>query len=238
MNGDLTRLAQAYVDRRFPQRAVESIASVIASGLRWDEEYCRRVAACFDQAPLFGCDARLTRLYDRFKQENLQQYQVVLDAGIAVEPWLSPGQPYPGSAELRGSVRSTGVLHVYLTSAGHGPGPARRRHPMLAPSGIVASGVEFSHNDIFRAVHDIFGHVMSGGSFAPRGEFKASFVHMRMYPDEVHPVLFTEQIAQICWFFFGPKCPAGQYPEQKVFEFPRHYLDEFRNLFTVRRGAA
>ena len=176
------------------------------------------------------------RRYGRFHCENLQQYQAILDAGITVQPWPGPGQPYRGSADLCTSVRSTGVLHVFLTSAGHGPGRTVVAHPMLEPSGIVVDGVEFSHNDVFRAVHDIFGHVMPDNSFSARGEFKASFCHMRMYSDDVHPVLFTEQTAQICWFFFGPHGDTdGQrpYPEQKVFEFPQHFLDTFNSMFVT-----
>jgi len=97
-------------------------------------------------------------------------------------------------------------------------------------------GVQLCHNDVFRAAHDIFGHVVPGNSFSADGEFKASFCHMWLYSEDVHPVLFTEQIAQICWYFFGPHRAAGgrpRYPKQKVFEFPRHYLDTFKNLFVI-----
>jgi hypothetical protein len=233
VDAELIGLAQAYLERR-GARGVDGPDSIAATprwSLDWDEVYCRRVADHFDRAPLFACDSALSRLYDRFKRENLQQYQVVLDAGIAVEPWLRPGQPYRGSAELRAAVRNTGVLHVYLTSSGHGTEPAPREHPMLAPSGVEAGGVPFTHNDVFRAVHDIFGHVMFGHDFSPRGEFRAAFTHLRMYPGAVHPVLFTEHLAQICWFFFGPHAGERRYPPQKVVRLPGSLLAAYRGLF-------
>ncbi|MBF6129684.1 crotonobetainyl-CoA--carnitine CoA-transferase [Nocardia brasiliensis] len=232
MAAELADLAQAYVDHHLPADG-GALAASAACTLDWDEDYCRRVAAYFDQAPRLAYDPPLARRYDRFKRENLQQYAVVADAGIAVRPWPAPGQPYRSSAELRASVRTRGELYVYLTSAGHGPGPDKEFHPLLEPSGIVVEGVELCHNDVFRVVHDVFGHVMSGHGFSARGEFGAAFCHMGMYSASVHPVLFTEQVAQICWYFFGPYADERRYPPQKVFQFPRRYLTEFRKLFQL-----
>jgi hypothetical protein len=234
MVAELTAVAQEYVDRWSPRtgaRPIESLADVRPS---WDEDYCRRVAESFDRAPRLALDAGLRRRYDRFKRENLQQYQAVRAAGITVRPWLAEGQPYRGSAELIESVRSAGVLYVYLTHVGHGPGGDRGFHPLREPSGVVVEGVELTHNDVFRAMHDLFGHVMFGHSFSARGEFKASYCHMRMYSPEVHTVLFTEQIAQICWYFYGPHLGRGagrRYPEQKVVQFPSRLIDQFTDLF-------
>lgn len=229
MDFTLTDLAQAHVDH--DGNAGPNIRSAAAATLRWDENYCRRVADYFEQAPLFELDADLSHGYEEFKRENLRHYRLVREAGITVHPWQSPGQPYRSAEELRAAVRSTGALHVFLTSSGHGPGPARDDHPMLEPSGITADGVEFCHNDVFRVVHDVFGHVMSGTGFSPQDELRASFCHLAMYPEAAHPVLFTEQVAQICWFFFGPHAGEGRYPEQKVFAFPPRYLTDFHALF-------
>ena len=196
------------------------------------EAFGRRVAEYYDRAPRRAGGTRLIDRYRRFKRQNLRQYQRILDSGVTVRPWLGPGQPYRDSGELRAAVLTTGRLHVYLTSSGHGDGDTSPDHPLLEPTGIVVDGVEFCHNDVFRAVHDIFGHVASGSGFSARGEFLASFCHMRMYPADVHPVLFTEQVGQVCWYFFGPAAHNGdrRYPEQKVFEFPQVFLDEFINL--------
>jgi hypothetical protein len=253
---DLVRLAQDYVDRR---SAASHLPAVTISGLAdlvvlLDEAYCRDVAEYFDHALRLAYNARLARLYDRMQWENRLQYQAILDAGVEIEPWLGPGQPYRSSQELVHRVRGTGTLYVYLTRDGHGPPGGASYHPLREPSGVTAQGVELTHNDVFRAVHDVFGHVMFGNSFGPRGEFKATYCHMHMYPEVVHPILFTEQIGQICWFFFGPHLldragnlpkpgdpgylPLGQrpYPEQKVFPFDHQYLDIFKRLFHVQES--
>ncbi|WP_328608879.1 crotonobetainyl-CoA--carnitine CoA-transferase [Amycolatopsis sp. NBC_00345] len=239
---DLTVVAGAYADRH-------PGAPGIAAGFRLDldEDYCREVAACYERAPRLAGSA--LRAYELLKAENLAQFRLIGEAGIDVRPWDGAGQPYRSSAELIERVLGTGVLLVHLTSVRHGPGPATGFHPMLAPSGISAHGVALCCNDLFRAVHDVFGHVMSGNHFGPRGEFRATFAHLGMYRREVHRVLLTEQIGQICWFYYGPHLlgrdgqprrrgdpayvppPRRPYPEQKVFELSQSHLDRFEGLF-------
>lgn len=233
---DLPGLARAYLDQWFPDGRSRTGALVADATLRWDEGYCRRVARWYDRAPVLAYDSRLRRLYDGFKRETVRQFHAIVEAGVRVVPWSRPGQPYRSSAELCESVRETGAIQVYLTSHGHGNAPAHGFHPLREPSGVIVDGVELAHNDLFRAVHDIFGHVMYGNTFSARGEFRAAFCHMGLYPEEVHPVLFTEQVAQICWYYFGPHLARGdrrRYPEQKVFEFPPAFLEQFKGMFAA-----
>ncbi|MGW3967461.1 crotonobetainyl-CoA--carnitine CoA-transferase [Amycolatopsis sp. NPDC005003] len=208
--------------------------------VRFDEAYCREVADVFEHAPHHVDDPALAGSYDRLIRESRQQYLALRDAGLEVRPWIGGGQPYRDSAELIAGVRGTGVLHVFLTRDGHGPGPQRAGHPMLGRSGIVAHGVDFTHNDVFRVVHDVFGHVLPGHGFGPRGEFKAAYCHMQVFSAEAHPALFTEQIGQVAWYFYGPHRRGDPprrtwpYAEQKVFPYDARYLTEFRRMFAVR----
>lgn len=209
------------------------------------EDYCAEVATYYDRAPVLDLSAPVRAGYDRLKAENLRLYRGILDRGITVRPWRGPGQPYRTSGELRREVERSRTLHLYLTSAGHGPRPPAFRHPLREGAGIAAGGIPLRHNDILRAVHDFYGHVLTGAGFGLAGEFEATFRQMQSYPPAVHPVLFTEQIGQICWFFCGPHLrtaagvlprpgapgylPPAQrpYPEQKVFPFPARFLDAF-----------
>ncbi|WP_320066159.1 hypothetical protein [Micromonospora sp. RTGN7] len=248
----LTAAAQAYVDRRpwLPGHGTPVDRPADPPG-PLDENLALRIAAAYHRAT--GPPDRATLAgYDRFKAENLAQLREASAAGIRVRPWRGPGQPYRDSAELRDRVRRSGTLAVYLTREGHGPGPVTAPHPLREPSPVTADGVVFTHNDVFRAVHDLFGHVMLGNSFGPRGEFRAAWGHLRMYSRQTHPVLFAEQVGQICWFFYGPHLldAAGRprspsdpgyvppsrrpYPEQKVTVLDRRLLEEFTSLFDGR----
>ncbi|WP_201294741.1 MULTISPECIES: crotonobetainyl-CoA--carnitine CoA-transferase [unclassified Nocardiopsis] len=246
---DFEAVAEDYVERRFPG-AGRSLRGLPGTRLDWDEEYCRAVAESFHRAPAAPAPPWLLRSYRSLQRESLMQFRALLDAGLRIEPWHGEGSPYADSGQLRRSVLSTGVLLVYLTRSGHGPRGTGGPHPMREPSPFRSGGVRFTHNDVFRAVHDVFGHVVHGNGFGPRGEFRATYCHMRMYPRDVHPVLFTEQVAQICWFYYGPHLadaegrlprrgepgyvppPERPYPEQKVVALSPELLRGFRALFT------
>jgi hypothetical protein len=250
-NAHVVALAQEYLDRVRPGHPTD-VARLARLRVRLDEEFCREVADHFARQRALAWDADLARRYALLQAENLRQYRAIVAAGIRVRPWLAQGQPYRDSRHLCESVRETSTLYVYLTRDGHGPGPAappESRHPMRKPSGVRLSGVDFCHNDIFRAVHDVFGHVMFGNSMGPVGEFHAAYCHLALYPLPAHPVLFTEQVSQICWFFYGshlrdragrlaPRGASGwvpparrPYPEQKVFACPPEFVERFKASF-------
>ena len=258
---DLRSVAQRYADQRVASAEAFCAGIIHAYPLsrlggvmvRLDEDFCREVAAYYEYAPTLDLNGSLITAYDQLKHQTVQQYHAIVDGGIEVKPWLGAEQPYRDSRQLRDSVSRTRKLHVYLSSAGHGPAEPGF-HPLREPSGVQVDGVEFCHNDLFRATHDIFGHVMFGNDFGPRGEFLAVFCQMHLYSLDAHHPLFTEQIGQICWFYYGPHLmdstgrlperghpgylPPRQrpYPEQKVFAFPQRFLDTFRDLFELERS--
>jgi len=244
----LGTVAAEYVHRWFPRR--RALAGFSAGlSVRLDEAYCREVAEYYERAPRLAWDAGLRWRYGRLAVESARQYRAVVGAGLRVLPWAGPSRPYRSSADLIEHVRTAGALYVQLTSHAHGPAGQAGFHPMRAKSGVVEGGVELCGNDLFRVVHDVFGHVLLGSSFGPRGEFLATYGHLHLYSADLLPVLFTEQIGQICWFYFGPHLVDGSgrlprpgdpgyvspaerpYPVQKVFAFPRHFLDRFLASF-------
>src|SRR6266581_2639689 len=75
----------------WPPRDVAELESVRVAP---DETFCCDVADRFERAPAYAYDHELARRYDRMKDENLRQYEAILEAGIRVEPWLRRGQPY------------------------------------------------------------------------------------------------------------------------------------------------
>lgn len=245
----LASVADSYLRRWFPQRPA---LATFTTGLsvRLDQSYCRAVAAHYDHAPKLAMDASLHQCYERFTQENMRQYRALLDAGLRVVPWLRTGRPYHCSADLIEKVRTTGTLYLQLTRDAHGPAPDPGFHPLREPAGVTSGGVQLCHNDILRVVHDIFGHVLLDNSFGPRAELLATYSHLHLYTPELLPVLFTEQVGQICWFYFGPhllsrdgRLPARSdpeylplarrpYPVQKVFAFPRPFLAQFLASFS------
>src|SRR5690606_22017521 len=64
-------------------------------------------------------------------------------------------------------------------------------HPVLA-------------NDLFRAVHDAFGHGLEGAGFRARGEENAWQAHARLFTGPALGALTTETRGQNSWLNFGP----------------------------------
>lgn len=242
----LAATAQRYLDDAVTELDHDlSIARLAGLRVRFDPGFATEVAAAFERAPAFSAEHTVRNGYDVLKRESRLQYDAIVDSGIHVEPWHGAGQPYRDSRQLYTEVRRSGTLRVLLTRDSHGPGPVTGHHPMREPAGVTARGVPLTYNDVFRVVHDIFGHVMFGHGFGPRGEFKAAYCHMRMYSPQAHPVLFAEHVGQICWFFFGPyasrhgRVPPDRrpYPEQKIIALERRYLDAFHRMFDVEESA-
>lgn len=76
-------------------------------------------------------------------------------------------------------------------------------HPMLTPTGVVVDGVELLANDLFRVVHDVFGHAKEGHQFGPVGEERAWLEHYRMFSPLALPALTAETRGQTSWMYFG-----------------------------------
>lgn len=258
---DLQSLVQSYTDQwttsahSFSTGIIHCklLSPLAGVRIRLDENFCREVATHYEYAPALDLRDGLLAAYDVLKRQTLQQYHAIVNGGIEIRPWRGSEQPYRDSWQLRHSVSQTRKLYVYLTSAGHGR-TEPSFHPLREPSGVRVDGVEFCYNDLFRATHDVFGHIMFGNGFGPKGEFLAVFCQMHLYSQEAHHPLFTEQIGQICWFYYGAHLldctgrlpergtsgyvPPSQrpYAEQKVFVFPQQFLDRFRDLFELERS--
>jgi hypothetical protein len=253
---DVTSVARDYLERwpAEPRRGRAPAGRLAGLRATLGEDFGRRVAAYYESAP--DRSSELQSRYERFAACSLLQYRGLVQAGFRVRPWLRDGQPYSGFRQLRDQLRRSRTVHVFLTSAGHGPEAPAGPHPLREPSGVVVDGVEFCHNDILRAVHDVFGHLLADAGFGPMGEFAAVYSQMRLYPPDLHDILFAEQVGQICWFFYGPHLsdrsgtlpgpgdaaytppPHRPYPQQKIVEFEAHFIDEFREAFRAKEALA
>lgn len=59
-------------------------------------------------------------------------------------------------------------------------------------------------NDLFRIVHDYFGHLKEGYGFRAAGEDNAWRSHASMYSDLARPAMTTETRGQNSWVNYGP----------------------------------
>ena len=112
-------------------------------------------------------------------------------------------------------------MYIFGTEAGFGEGeitPEKRaENAMLSETEYKdVTGKTLLVNDVFRFVHDFFGHTELGNGFGPIGEENAWMVHSRMYSPEARRAMTTETRGQNSWVNFnkGLRREDGSMPKR------------------------
>jgi hypothetical protein len=161
-------------------------------------------------------DPNVQKSYQAMINETKAQYDHLVQNGYKFE--FYPDQdPYPkGPRQAIEDVRNNKHLYVYPTSAGFGSSDNEYGdHPLLQDSGEQWNGQPVTHNDIFRAVHDTFGHAKEGVGFRHDGEENAWRQHAAMYSDMAKPAMTAETRGQNSWVNFGPHGEWNQQANQE-----------------------
>lgn len=184
-------------------------------------ERSKRIADAFEEMKHAPNDPKVKAAYDALARETVKQYQKLLDAGIEFDYWRGRGEPYKSSREMADDIRDNRKLKVLATEGNFGQKAITpeelAENPLLRRTQFTdANGNPLLVNDIFRAVHDYFGHGSSGTSFGAIGEEGAWAAHMKMYSPEARKALTTETRGQNSWVNFGKQLrrPDGTIPQK------------------------
>jgi len=193
-----------------------------------NEARAKRIAQAFDEMKHDPQNPEVKAAYAALVKETTDQYQAVVDSGLKVEfiDFDKTGDPYEGSPRaMTEDVRSNNHMWVFSTRDGFGSSefdPAD--NPLLAETEFEISGQKALVNDLFRVVHDYFGHVKEGVGFRAAGEENAWMAHMAMFSPLAGRALTTETRGQNSWVNYGPfaehnKTASGadtKYADQKI----------------------
>lgn len=197
----------------------------------------RKLADFYDTAESTPEAPAVRKSYDALIKETEAQGKAIEAAGYTAEPWTGEGEPYKSSADMVNDVRENKHLYYLQTEKqfGTGTGKEAGANPMLAESEAFPGQ---KANDVFRWVHDFFGHAKEGFQFGPRGEFNAWRAHSEMFSPEAQGALAAETLAQNSWVNFGKHLDGKDVPvterpfaEQKNTVVPQELIDEARNQF-------
>jgi hypothetical protein len=198
-------------------------------------ERAKRIADTFENTPHAPADPQVKAAYEAMIRETLAQYQFIKQSGLKVEP-IEPGMadPYaqsPWHAIL--DVRENNHLWFFPTESGFGSDGAftADTHPLLAPTGEYIGGRQLLANDVFRIVHDYFGHVKDGVGFRADGEENAWRSHSAMYSPLARRAMTAETRGQNSWVNYGPYGEANRgasggetkYANQKALLLPEEF---------------
>ena len=167
-----------------------------------NEAIGKKVADWYHKAKHDPESAAVKESYNALANETLDQYNHLVSKGVNFEKWTGEGQPYKDSADMMKDVRDNKHLYYFPTDAGYGAGE-KVSHPMLEQV-TLPDGSQAPVNDLFRAVHDYYGHAKEGYEFGPRGEYNAFLAHSKMYSETAKPAMAAETMGQNSWVNFGP----------------------------------
>lgn len=172
-----------------------------------------RIAKTYESMKDFDDSPEVKKSWDDAEVEIRRQFkQLTEQDGIKVE--FVYDDPYSSYHEMHKSVSKTGVLKILRTESTGG-------HPYWSNE----------TNDMFRAVHDAYGHLATGRGFDRHGEEAAYQAHRSMFPESAQRALATELRAQnqflIAYGFFGP---------QKVGFLPAELQKFFARLLSKNYG--
>jgi hypothetical protein len=144
-------------------------------------------------------------------KETMMQYEAAKAAGFKAEFWNPETDKDPYDLSPRLAIEDINKNHhmfVFPTRAGFGSDEDMvaelKQNPLLADSGERWNGQPVTYNDIFRAVHDYYGHAKEGVGFRADGEENAWRSHAAMYSPLARLAMTSETRGQNSWVNFGP----------------------------------
>lgn len=170
-----------------------------------DKARAARIAAAYDAMPHTPQDPEVKAAYDAMVAETLAQYEAMLETGIVIE--FNDGEdPYGNPRNAILDVIENNHMYVFSTREGFGSNVQfdPKDNPLLAETKFKFGDKPTLANDIFRAVHDYFGHVKDAVGFRAEGEDNAWYSHARMFSPLARRAMTTETRGQNSWVNYGP----------------------------------
>lgn len=149
-------------------------------------------------------NTEVKKSYKALVDDTKRQWELAKQMGIKIEP--TEEDPYKSYEELRDDVKNNKRLKVFT-----GGNPLPEDHPLAA----VDPKTGQSYNTMFRAVHDLFGHLAQDNDFSEKGEENAWNTHRQMMTPEAVPAMTTETRGQTSWFF-NHDGAKGEFADQKA----------------------
>ena len=171
-----------------------------------DEGLSKRISDAYDKMKDDPTDPEVKAAYEVMAKETLDQYDAITAKGYKLE--INNNEPYSSSEDMINDLRDNNRMKIFSTESGFGETPItekqREEDIRLKDSGRKdANGETLLVNDVFRFVHDFFGHAKLGNSFGPIGEENAWRVHSEMYSPEAKKAMTSETRGQNSWVNFS-----------------------------------
>ena len=206
------QVARAYMKRMgFEYNPPEKFATI-------DRKRGSRLAKIFDYGKSDPNDPEVKAAYAASAHETEEQFKAVIATGIELHFIRDGKDPYEANPRLViQDVIENNRMYVFPTRTGFGSDPTADHsdNPLMRETDYEIDGEKILVNDMFRVVHDYFGHVMNGVGFRAEGEENAWQSHASMYSPLARRAVTSETRGQNSWVNFGPHAEHNRYASAK-----------------------
>ena len=210
----------------------------ITEYVQLDVNLATRIAAEFEEMKHDPTNPEVLAAYNALIDESSEQLKLILDSGLDIDFIFGPDPYTTGPSEVLDDVVKNNHMWVYPTSEGHGSDNEFDSvdNPLLVPTDFEIKGHKLLANDVFRIVHDYFGHIKNGVGFRAVGEENAWQSHAAMFSPLARRALTTETRGQNTWLNYGPHGEANRtaktadtvFADQKIGLLPEWASEEGR----------
>lgn len=191
------------------QSGIHVAPAAAASNAIITERASRAIGNAYGRLPAF--DAGAVPAYQAMREETARQFDHMTKprskGGLGLDVQITKEDPYGSGgdinkifSELHHDVRENQRIQALSTASTGG-------HPFFTND----------QNDMFRAVHDVYGHLGSGRGVDHNGEEAAFQKHAQMFSPLARQAMATETRGQNSHLRLH-----GDFPEQKVALLPAH----------------
>lgn len=171
------------VDAReeYKKRMGMPLKNIDYTTIRQDYETSKKIAEDYDAAEEWTDEALAS--FEAMRIETIAQYRYLTEE-LGLEVIVDDGDHYTNHKELTEDVDKNHRMYVLSTESTGG-------HPFFTNE----------ENDMFRTVHDFFGHVATGRDFDRHGEEAAWVSHSQMYTRAARAAMTMETRGQNCFSY-------------------------------------
>lgn len=182
-----------------------------------DPEFAGRLASAYAEMEHNPSDPAVAEAYADMIRQTRAQYDALVAAGFTFSFGDPDGDYFKSGYNALRDMRDNQHMQVFATAAGFGSDETfdPSENPLFEDTGLKWVDHEGNEqtvyaNDLFRAVHDAFGHGIEGAGFRARGEENAWQAHSRLFTGPGLAAMTSETRGQNSWVNYGPHGEANR----------------------------
>ena len=163
------------------------------------------IARAYDDAEATSNSKEVEESYQALEDETIEQYNFIIGKGLKVDKWSGKGEPYASSKDMLKDLKDNNHLYFLPNEEAFGSegNKTENRKGLKKTDIFLKDGYQMTLSEVFRVVHDYFGHGILGNQFGAIGEENATLQHLDLYSKKALPAVIFQTRGQNSWVNFS-----------------------------------